>query len=111
MNKFDEAFAAQNYAITAFEGMGGHMVSLKDVWRAAWDAAITAARTEVIGVGEDATEAAKAKDATDYVAGYQDCSVDCDESLRRMLSNVEVQGQDEAQLRTVPLERPVGREG
>lgn len=26
-------------------------------------------------------------------------------------ANVEVQGQDEAQLRTVPLERPVGREG
>lgn len=43
-------------------------------------------RRVVLSVSEDAHEAAKAKDATDYVAGYQDAVVDCDEALRALLS-------------------------
>lgn len=31
------------------------------------------------------------------------------DAWRGLTANIEVQGQDEAQLRTVPLERPVGR--
>jgi hypothetical protein len=33
-------------------------------------------------VGEDAHEAAQAKDATDYVAGYQDAAVDAQEAIK-----------------------------
>jgi hypothetical protein len=39
-------------------------------------------RKVVLATGEDAAEAAKAKDAYDYVAGYQDASVDADEAIR-----------------------------
>jgi hypothetical protein len=38
-------------------------------------------------VGSQAGEAAKAKDATDYTAGYQDAVVDCDEALRALALN------------------------
>lgn len=48
----------------------------------AWNAAIAEARRIVLAQGAEAREAAKAKDATDYVAGYQDATVDCDEELR-----------------------------
>ena len=47
-----------------------------------WNAAIARCRSVVLSCSEDAHEAAKAKDATDYVAGYQDGVVDCDEALR-----------------------------
>lgn len=40
MDKCDAAFEAQKYVVTAFEGIGGHMVSLKDVWRSAWNACL-----------------------------------------------------------------------
>lgn len=50
-----------------------------------WNEAVDACRAACLEVGKDAYEAAKAKDATDYVAGYQDASVDCDEALREML--------------------------
>lgn len=43
-------------------------------------------RKAVLRTGMDAHEAAKAKDATDYLAGYQDCAVDADEALRDLLS-------------------------
>ena len=42
-------------------------------------------RTACLDVGQQAHEAAKSKDATDYVAGYQDCAVDCDDALRELL--------------------------
>lgn len=54
--------------------------------RAAWDSAIAECREAVLATGRDAAEAAKAKDATDYIAGYQDCAVDADESLRLLIS-------------------------
>lgn len=60
----------------------GKVLDAKD---AGWNEAIEAAREACIEVGKDAHEAAKAKDATDYVAGYQDASVDCDEALRDLL--------------------------
>lgn len=47
-------------------------------------AVIRECREVVLSCSEDAHEAAKAKDATDYVAGYQDAVVDCDEALRAM---------------------------
>lgn len=43
-------------------------------------------RTAVLETGQQAHEAAKAKDATDYIAGYQDCAVDADEALRDLLT-------------------------
>lgn len=42
------------------------------------------ARAACVGVGLGAHEAAQAKDATDYVAGYQDGCVDCDEAIRAL---------------------------
>jgi hypothetical protein len=41
-------------------------------------------RAACMAVGSHAAEAAKAKDATDYIAGYQDAAVDCDEALREL---------------------------
>lgn len=41
-------------------------------------------REIALSVGENANEAAKAKDATDYIAGYQDCAVDVDEAIRSL---------------------------
>lgn len=49
------------------------------------DVVIGECRRIVLACSGDAEEAAKAKDATDYVAGYQDAVVDCDEALRDML--------------------------
>jgi hypothetical protein len=48
-------------------------------------------RTACLEVGQQAHEAAKAKDATDYIAGYQDCAVDIDEELRALLQPQRVQ--------------------
>lgn len=42
-------------------------------------------REAVIETGRGAAEASKAKDATDYIAGYQDCAIDADEALRSLL--------------------------
>lgn len=56
-----------------------------DASDAAWNEAIEAAREAVMGVHADAHEAAKAKDATDYTAGYQDAAIDCDEELKDLL--------------------------
>ena len=42
-------------------------------------------RSLVLKVSSNAQEAAKAKDATDYIAGYQDALVDYDEELRTLL--------------------------
>jgi hypothetical protein len=42
-------------------------------------------RTACLEIGQQAHEAAKAKDAYDYVAGYQDCAVDIDDALRDLL--------------------------
>lgn len=64
------------------------MVSDQD-FRHGWNAAILAARAVAMGVNGDAHEAVKAKDATDYVAGYQDAAIDVDEGLRHL--EVEVQ--------------------
>lgn len=52
-------------------------------------AVIEECRTVVLACSDDAHEAAKAKDATDYVAGYQDAVVDCDEALRALLPQEE----------------------
>ena len=53
----------------------------------AWNAALEEAEKVALEVGEDAYEASKAKDATDYVAGYQDAAVDVQEELRHMKTN------------------------
>jgi len=45
-------------------------------------------RSACLAVGSDAEEAAKAKDATGYVAGYQDAAVDCDEELRLLAESI-----------------------
>lgn len=50
------------------------------------DSVIRECRRVVLSCSGDAHEAAKAKDATDYVAGYQDAVVDCDEALRDLLN-------------------------
>lgn len=42
-------------------------------------------REVILSIAEDAMEAAKAKDATDYVAGWQDAVVECDEAIRMLL--------------------------
>lgn len=47
--------------------------------------ALEECRALCMSVGSDAHEAAKAKDATDYVAGYQDAAVDIDESIRELI--------------------------
>lgn len=44
-------------------------------------------REACMRVSHDANEAAKAKDATDYVAGYQDACVDVDEEIREMMKD------------------------
>ncbi len=49
------------------------------------EAVIAECREVVLSCSDDAHEAAKAKDATDYVGGYQDAVVDCDEALRHLL--------------------------
>lgn len=61
----------------------GHVAQMK----MAWHAAVGACREACLEVGKDAQEAAKAKDATDYVAGYQDAAVDCDEALRQFAAD------------------------
>ena len=48
-------------------------------------ALIAECRRIVLACAENAAEAAEAKDATDYIAGYQDAVVDCDEALRELL--------------------------
>lgn len=58
----------------------------KDFGAKAWNAAIAEAREAALAVGRDAREAAKAKDATDYVAGYEDAAVDADEAIRELLT-------------------------
>jgi hypothetical protein len=50
------------------------------------NAIIEACRVVCCAVGSEAHEAAKAKDATDYVAGYQDAAVDCNEALQELLT-------------------------
>lgn len=57
--------------------------------RHAWNAAIYAAAQVALETAKDAEDAAKAKDATDYVAGYQDSAVDTQEAISEM--EVEVQ--------------------
>jgi dGTP triphosphohydrolase len=83
---FDEWFAKEYHEQVAVEGEDG----LRDLLREAWDAArsscIEECRAACLSVGSDAHEAAQAKDATDYIAGYQDASVDCDEALRDLSS-------------------------
>lgn len=49
--------------------------------------ALEKCRALCLEVGSDAHEAAKAKDATDYVAGYQDAAVDCDEAIREFFES------------------------
>ena len=68
-----------------------------EIARAAWFASaklyhpearesiIQECRTACLEIGQLAHEAAKAKDATDYVAGYQDCAVDIDDALRDLV--------------------------
>jgi hypothetical protein len=42
-------------------------------------------RQVILSLAEDAHEAAKAKDAYDYVAGWQDAIVECDEAIRELI--------------------------
>jgi hypothetical protein len=46
--------------------------------------ALQQCRDIALKINGDANEAGKAKDATDYVAGYQDAAVDIDEAIRKL---------------------------
>jgi hypothetical protein len=63
----------------------GGQTSLREQYRIVWSAAIGEARRIALSVNRDAVEASKAKDATNYVAGYQDAAIDVDEALRELL--------------------------
>lgn len=65
-----------------------------------WHATVEQCRQIVLECTKDAHEASKAKDATDYVAGYQDGVVDADEALRDLLQRVHPL--PEASQRSVP---------
>lgn len=77
------------------------------------EAVIRECRRVVLSCSEDAYEAAKAKDATDYVAGYQDGVVDADEALRDLLAvpesaPVQLTGAGEPSKVPAPEELPIG---
>lgn len=77
MTHYDKAWAAhlkRNNILTPNE----------QTFRHGWNAALAAAESLALESGEDAREAAKAKDATDYVAGYQDAGVDVQEAIREI---------------------------
>jgi hypothetical protein len=50
----------------------------------AWIAAVAKCREACLEVSTGARASAQLKDAYDYVAGYQDAAVDCDEALREL---------------------------
>ena len=86
----EEISAAAGAYLKSVRGACGPADIYRAVARASWNAAIAEARKACMETTEDAHEASKAKDAVDYVSGFQDACTECDESLRALA--VEVHG-------------------
>jgi hypothetical protein len=76
--------AAVSEHLKSVKGAAGPMDLYRAAAKAGWNAAIDACRELCLEVNQDAHEAAKAKDATDYIGGYQDAAIDCDEEIRAL---------------------------